>query len=171
MQPGGALDVLLTLSPPPPPASFGTPVTFTGCTIISGGPGPINCTFNPPSVPDVNQVRSVHMLVQTFAAQAQLTAPAGPGRSNPVQLALLLPGFVGVFGMVILGGSKKSRRRTALWFGASLLLLALLLVGCGGGGQPITPGPTPTAPGQYVLQVNMSGTANPPIIQVQVNVP
>ena len=174
VQPGQSIDVLITLSPATP--AYTGVVTFTGCSIVSTVPaglkGPINCTFTPSSVPDVSQIRTVHMFVQTFSSTAKLSAPPRPGHTNPIQLALLLPGFAGVFGMVLLGGSKKSRRRTLLWFGASLLLLALLLVGCGGGGPQITPSPSgnATQAGTYTLQVNMSGPPTPPDIQVSVQV-
>ncbi len=108
------------------------------------------------------------MFVQTFSQQASL---ATPGRGNGLmRLALLLPGFVGVFGMVLLGGSKNGRRRTFLWFLAGLLLLTTSIVGCGGGAPQITPGPQATTPGTYRVHALMSGTVNPPDIYVTIHV-
>ena len=162
--PGQMVDVLLTLTPQAF-AGFNSQLSFTGCQIVSGPAGPINCTFSQQSVSDVNTVRSVHMFVQTFAQQATLTPPRS-GHDTLIRLALMLPGFVGVFGMVLLGGSRNRRRRSFLWFGASFLLLAFLLVGCGGGAPQITPGANGTAPGTYVLRVLTSdqppATAVPP---------
>jgi hypothetical protein len=159
---GQSVDVLVTVSPNPNTLPFNSPITFTGCTILSGpAMSGLTCSFNPGSVPNVLQVYQVHVTIQSFAAVAMQTAPPRPGSNDRKQLALLLPGFVGLFGMVLLGGSKKSRRRTALWFGACLLLLALLLVGCGGGSGLATPkaGGVTTAPGTYVVQINTSDGA------------
>ncbi len=158
IQAGQSVDILVTLSPNPNPgvAPFNSPVVFTGCTILSGPSlTGLTCSFNPTQVPDVMQVRQVHVTVQSFAAVAMDKAPPKPGSNRPVQLALLLPAFVGTFGVVLLG-SKKNKRRTIAWWIASFLLLALLLVGCGGGAGLVTPtgNATSTVPGTYILQIN-----------------
>ncbi|MBZ5647573.1 MAG: VCBS repeat-containing protein [Acidobacteriia bacterium] len=152
---GQSVDILITVSPNPNAPPFPNAVQFTGCTILSGpAASGLTCTFNPTSVPDVLNIHQVHMIVQSFAHVAMQTAPPRPGRNGLMQLALLLPAFAGIFGMVLLG-SRKSKRRTLLWWGAGFLLLAVLLAGCGGTGlTPPPQGGSGTQPGTYVLQVN-----------------
>ena len=165
---GFSVDLLLTLSPTAP-GGYPSPVDL-GCTGLGTG---MTCTFSPSAtVPDVKQVRQIHVLVTTTATAARQSAPPLQRGHGPVQLALLLPGFVGAFGLLLMAPrARKDKRKTILWWAAGLLLLALLLAGCGGGPAQVTTTSSAfaTQPGTYQVTVTMNaaGVTNP-IATIQV---
>ncbi len=156
---GSSVDYQLTLSPVP--GGFPFEVDFSCINLPAG----THCTFNPPSVADVNTVQNVKLTVDTSGVLVNLHPPRFG--NNLRQLALWLPasGF-GLVGIFFLTPGRRSKRARKIFFLSTLalLLLAVAAVGCGGGGGG---GGGGTPFGNQPITINMASPAAPQGQQVQ----
>lgn len=133
-------------------------ITFS-CSNLPKG---VTCTFNPASViAQGNATASTVVTMQTTGASAALRAPLQPNK-KPLQ-PMLYAGLngVGLFGLLLMGGSRKQNRKGVIVILSIVLALMLItLAGCSGSSTTTTSttGSDATPAGSYTVTVISTGT-------------
>jgi hypothetical protein len=135
------------------------PLTYS-CT---GNPTESTCQFSPGSNSTPTSATSVVLSILTTPASGELRPPLG--RTRRFLYAALLPGL---FGLVLLGGSRKRAARGARLLGLILMLgfSTLWLGACGGSsssGSGGGGGNSGTPAGTYTVVVNATTGGTSPV--------
>jgi hypothetical protein len=144
VQPGGSATYQLNVGSVG--GSFSRAVSF-GC---SGAPAYATCTVSPGSIVPGSSSSAVTVSVKTAGASAQAHASA---EKRGWFLALFAFGQMGIFGVILVSGSRRKFRPGVA---AAVMIMLLVLAGCGG--TNLTPQSSPggsnaTPAGTYTLSV------------------
>jgi hypothetical protein len=128
----------------------------------SGLPRGAHCSFSPSHVTAQNNVQATTVLTitTTAGATAELTRPPMPNSKSSAPTFLASLSGMGLFGLVLAGGTKRSRRQMTIVLGVMLVAMILTLAGCSTGPSSFAGGSQATPAGTYNVVVSSAGNGS-----------